>query len=330
MSNNIIDKSTILDENHLDNDEIDLLELWSAIWLGKWIIIAITALFAIASIFYTLSLPNIYQSKTLLAPEQSQKQGGLGGLSGQFGGLASLAGVSLGGGGVDKAGLAIEVIKSGKFFANFAEKYNILPDLMAASDWNLSSNTIIYNEDIYLLNNAEWVREVAPPKKRQPSMQEAKIEFDKVFSVVQSEDTGMITMSIEHYSPYVAKLWLDWLVKDINLVMKVRDKDSAERSIKYLQSQIDKTNIVEQKSLLYELIEEQSKTLMFTEVRDEYVFQTIDPPLVSEITFKPKRALIVILGVLSGGMLSILVVFIRYFARNNSTKQNSATKSHQE
>ena len=37
-------------------DEIDLFVLWKAIWAGKWIIIVITSLFIIASVFYALSL----------------------------------------------------------------------------------------------------------------------------------------------------------------------------------------------------------------------------------------------------------------------------------
>lgn len=306
----------MLQARNREDDEIDLKELWNVIWQGKWIIVAITAMFAISSVFYALSLTNIYKSEVLLAPVKNEQQGGLAGLAGQFGGLASLAGVDLGGGGVDKSSLAIEIIKSSEFFSRFLAKHGILPDLMAAISWDLASNTIIYDEDIYLPNSAEWIREVEPPKQIIPSMQEAKVEFEKIFVVDQNKETGMIIFSVEHYSPYVAKLWLDWLVEDINSVMKLRDKEEAERSIKYLQSQIVNTNIVEQKTLLYELVEEQSKTLMFTEVRDEYVFKTIDPALVAELKFKPRRTLIAVLGVLLGGMLSVLIVLIRHFKAN--------------
>jgi LPS O-antigen subunit length determinant protein (WzzB/FepE family) len=48
-------------------------------------------------------------------------------------------------------------------------------------------------------------------------------------------------------------------------------------------------------------------------VRDEYVFKTIDPAIVPEQKFKPKRALICVLGVLLGGMLSVMIVLIRHF-----------------
>jgi uncharacterized protein involved in exopolysaccharide biosynthesis len=304
------------------DDEIDLRELWNAIWAGKWIIIVVTAVFAIASVFYALSLPNIYKSEALLAPANEEQQGGLGALAGQFGGLASLAGVSLGGGKADKTALAIEILKSRAFFANFVEKHNILPDLMAAKEWDLSTNSVIYDAEIYLPTNNQWLREVKPPKQAKPSMQEAKKVFDELLSIDKDKETGMVNISVEHYSPYVAKQWVDWLIQDINLNMKNRDKQEAEKSITYLQSQIDKTTIFEHKTLLFQLIEEQTKTLMFAEVRDEYVFKTIDTALVPELMFKPKRALIVVLGVLLGGMLAVIIVLIRYFASNKTSSEN--------
>jgi uncharacterized protein involved in exopolysaccharide biosynthesis len=279
-----------------------------------------------ASVFYALSLPNIYKSEALLAPANDEQQGGMAGLAGQFGGLASLAGVSLGGGKADKTVLAIEILKSREFFAKFVEKHNILPDLMAANEWDLSTNSVIYDAEIYLPTNNQWLREVKPPKQAKPSMQEAKKVFDGLLSIGKDKETGMVSISVEHYSPYVAKQWVDWLIQDINLNMKSRDKQEAEKSITYLQSQIDKTTIFEHKTLLSQLIEEQTKTLMFAEVRDEYVFKTIDTALVPELKFKPKRALIVVLGVLLGGLLAVFIVLIRYFTSNKTSSYSRATQ----
>jgi uncharacterized protein involved in exopolysaccharide biosynthesis len=316
----------MLQAQNTPDDEIDLRDLWNVIWRGKWIIIAVTAIFAIASVFYALSLPNIYKSEALLAPAQSEQQGGLGALSGQFGGLASLAGINLGGGKSDKTALAIEILKSREFFAKFVEKHNILPDLMAVKEWDLSTNSVTYDAEIYLPTSDEWLRQVNPPKQAKPSMQEAKKVFDELLSIAKDKESGMVKISVEHYSPYVAKQWVDWLTQDINLNMKGRDKQEAEKSITYLQTQIDKTTIFEHKTLLFQLIEEQTKTLMFAEVRDEYVFKIIDTALVSELKAKPKRALIVVLGVLLGGILSVLIVLIRYFASNKTTSDDRETQ----
>ena len=302
-------------QNNIADDEIDLRELFTAIWQGKWIIIAITTLFAVASVFYAINQPNIYKSEALLAPAEEQQGGGLGALAGQFGGLASLAGVNLGGGSSNKAQLAIEVLKSRQFTSDFIKKHNILPDLMAAESWNMQTNTVVYDNEMYDAQNNKWVREVAAPFKPEPSMQEAYKEFSKIISASTDKESGMVKISIEHVSPTVAQQWVDWLIKDINQTMKQRDVLEAIKSTDFLTQQLEQTKIADIRAVLYKLVEEQTKTIMFAKVRDEYVFKTIDAALVPEEKFKPKRALICILGVLLGGVLSTIFVLIKYFAK---------------
>jgi LPS O-antigen subunit length determinant protein (WzzB/FepE family) len=127
-----------------------------------------------------------------------------------------------------------------------------------------------------------------------------------------------VTVSIEHKSPYVAKQWVDWLVTDINQVMKQRDVTEAKRSTEYLEKQIEQTNVADIRTVLYKLVEEQAKIIMFAEVRDEYIFKTVDPALVPEEKAKPKRALICVLGTLLGGMLAVFIVLVRYFVKKGN------------
>ncbi|MGE6648200.1 Wzz/FepE/Etk N-terminal domain-containing protein [Shewanella colwelliana] len=298
------------------NDEIDLRELFAVIWQGKWLIIAITAVFAIGSVIFAIMQPNIYKSEALLAPASEEQGGGLSALAGQFGGLASMAGINLGGGGgVDKTQMAIEVMKSRQFASDFIQKHQLLPDLMAAEKWNMAENAVIYDADLYDVSTNKWLREVKAPFKPEPSMQEAYKEFSKIVSVNPAKDTGMVTVSVEHFSPVIAQQWVTWLVEDINKVMKERDVAEANRSSEFLNKQIALTNVADIRSILYKLIEEQAKTIMFAEVRDEYVFKTIDPALVPEEKAKPKRALICVLGTMLGGMLGVMFVLIKYFVR---------------
>jgi uncharacterized protein involved in exopolysaccharide biosynthesis len=300
--------------NNIADDEIDLRELFAVIWQGKWLIIAITALFAVASVFYAINQPNIYKSEALLAPAEQEGGGGLSALAGQFGGLASLAGVNLGsGGGVDKTQMALEVLKSRQFTSEFIQKHNILPDLMAAKTWNRETNAVIYDDELYVAEQNKWVREVSAPFKPEPSMQEAYKEFSKIVSANKDKETGMVTIAIEHVSPYVAQQWVNWLIQDINATMKAREVLEANKSTDFLTKQLEQTKIADIRAVLYKLVEEQTKTIMFANVRDEYVFKTIDPALVPEEKFKPKRALICVLGVLLGGMLSVMIVLVRHF-----------------
>lgn len=300
------------------DDEIDLRELFSVIWQGKWLIIAITAVFAIGAVIFAIKQPNTYKSTALLAPASEEQGGGLSALAGQFGGLASMAGINLGGGGgVDKTQMAIEVMKSRQFASQFIQKHNILADLMAIEKWNMSDNTILYDDEIYDESNNKWLREVSAPFQPKPSMQEAFKEFSELVAVSSAKDTGMITVSVEHQSPAIAQQWVSWLVEDINNVMKQRDVAEAQRSSEFLNKQIALTNVADIRSILYKLIEEQAKTIMFAEVRDEYVFKTIDPALVPEEKAGPKRALICVLGAMLGGILAVMIVLIRYFLKND-------------
>ncbi|WP_193038992.1 Wzz/FepE/Etk N-terminal domain-containing protein [Pseudoalteromonas nigrifaciens] len=301
--------------NNIADDEIDLRELFAVIWQGKWLIIAITALFAVASFVYAINQPNIYKSEALLAPAEQEGSGGLAGLTGQFGGLASLAGVNLGGGSSNKAQLAIEVLKSRQFTSDFIQKHNILPDLMAAKTWDMQTNTVVYDSEMYDAQNNKWIREVEAPFKPKPSMQEAYKEFSEILNASSDKETGMVKIAIEHVSPSVAQQWVSWLIEDINKSMKERDVLEAVKSTDFLTQQLEQTKIADIRAVLYKLVEEQTKTIMFAKVRDEYVFKTIDAALVPEEKFKPKRALIAILGTMLGGMLSVMLVLVRNYMK---------------
>jgi uncharacterized protein involved in exopolysaccharide biosynthesis len=315
-NSNNLNQANMPMQNNIADDEIDLRELFTAIWQGKWIIIAITTLFAVASVFYAINQPNIYKSEALLAPAEQDQQGGFGALAGQFGGLASLAGVNLdASGGVDKTQMALEVLKSRKFTSEFIQKHNLLPDLMAVKSWNSETNTVIYKEEVYSKGENKWLREVKAPLKPEPSMQEAYKVFSQLVTANTNTENGMVTIAVEHVSPYIAKQWVSWLIQDINKTMKLRDVVEANKSTQFLMNQLENTKIADIRTVLYKLVEEQAKTIMFANVRDEYVFKTIDPAIVPEQKFKPKRALICVLGVLLGGIFSTLLVLIRHFIK---------------
>ncbi|EGR2732590.1 LPS O-antigen length regulator [Vibrio parahaemolyticus] len=297
-------------QQHSTDDEIDLRELFKALWKGKWIIIATTFVFAIGSVFYALSLPNIYKADALLAPAESSNGGGLSKMAGQLGGLAALAGVSLGGTDSSQTDLAVQVIKSRQFIESFINKHDLLVPLMAAKGWDLSSNALIIDEGVYDPKSKKWLREADGLRGAKPTAIEAFEVFKKdVLSVNLDKESGLYTISVKHYSPYIAKDWTSWLVEDINQVMRNRTISETKQNLLYLNSQLQKTSVAEMQSTFYKLIEEQTKSLMLAEVQDEFVFKVIDPAIVPEVKNSPSRAMICILGTLLGGMLSTVISF---------------------
>jgi uncharacterized protein involved in exopolysaccharide biosynthesis len=303
-------------QNPYPDDEIDLKELFSVLWSGKWLISAVTSLAAAISVVVALSLPNIYSASALLAPAESSG-GGLSGLMKQYGGLASLAGVSLPGGEEgSRAQLGMQLMRSRAFIGDFVERRDILPELMAVESWDAGSGQIVFDPESYDAASETWVRDVEPPKAPAPSAQEAHKAFSSILGVSQDKQTGYVSVSIEHQSPVVAAQWVNWLVEDVNAAVKAQDVSEAEKSIEYLKQQVANTSLADLQAMFFELIQSQTETVMLAEVRPEYVFKTIDPAVVPEEKSKPSRALICVLGTLLGGMLGVVIVLIRHYARS--------------
>ncbi|TNC80751.1 MAG: LPS O-antigen length regulator [Oleiphilus sp.] len=297
------------------DDEIDLLELWRALWHGKWIIIVFTAAFSIASVFYAMSLPNMYKSTAVLAPAESSSSG-LNQLAGQFGGLASLAGINIGGGSSNKTAEALEILQSWAFIEEFIQEQNIAPQVFAAKGWNPDTNELVYDNETFDPKTQVWTREPPEGKQAAPSSWELFEKFGEYMSVSEDKVSGFTSISIEHYSPEIAKLWVDALVKKINTKLQVRDSKEAETNVAFLKQQIEQTPLASMQSVFYDLIEEQTKTLMLAKGSAEYVFKTVSQSRVAEQKSNPKRALICIFGAMLGSLLGCIIALVRGLKRH--------------
>lgn len=297
-----------------EGEEIDLLELFQTLYLRKWLIVSLISVCAMIATGVALFLPNIYTSTAKLAPSEEQQGGGLAALAGQFGGLASLAGVSLGDGVADKATIAVEIAGSRQFLTRFVRDHNLAVPLMAVKGMNKTTSELIIDEKIYDLTEQRWVRDVPDGKSVEPTDWELFKEIKKIISITQDKKSGFVTVTVDYYSPKVAKQWVDWFVADLNNYMKDRDQIDAKRNIEYLKKQLEQTAVADMQSVFYQLIEQQTKTLMLSEVNREYVFKTLDPAVAAEEKTKPKRALIVALGGILGGILGVLIALIQQSA----------------
>ena len=307
------------------DDEIDLREFFSVLWEGKLTIALVTALSAVISVSVALYLPNKYTSEALLAPRaEGGVGGGLGQLASQYGGLASLAGINIGGlGEGGKTAIAIEMLKSREFFGEYLYDH-VLVDLLAAESWDRASDKSILDPSIYDSASLTWVRDVGPAFQIKPSVQEAHDDFvESSLSVSEDKQTGFVTVAITHYSPSVARDWVLLIANGVNDAVRARDVEEAENSIAFLNEQRQKTSLVSLTEVFAELIEQQTKTVMLAAASEEYVFQIIDPPVAPELKSEPSRALICILGVLLGGMLAVVYVLIRYYAKGNGRRLSS-------
>ena len=103
------------------------------------------------------------------------------------------------------------------------------------------------------------------------------------------KDTGFITLTMEHESPYIAQKWLSMIIYEINKIYRMEDKKKASLAISYLNKQISLTSLTEIKQALSRLIQNETQKMMLIEANEDYIFKVIDPPIVEEIKSKPKE-----------------------------------------
>ena len=290
----------------------DLFYLLALAWREKLIVVGVTFVFAVVSVFVALSIPNTYTAQAKLTPADTSEQGSLAALAGQFGGLASMAGLNLNSGGKeDKVLLALETLKSRKFSRYFIDKYDLMVDLMAVEKWDFESDRLYYDRDVYNPETQEWVREVEPPYTPEPSYWEAHKAFNKRLTAKQDEMTQLVTIAFEHESPKIAQRWVELMVSEVNELIRVADIKESEASIAYLEDKLKDTDLTTMRQVLYQLIETEQQKAMLANVRTDYVLKPIDPATVPQEKSGPNRPLICFIITLIGGILALVIVVVK-------------------
>lgn len=300
----------------VDKDNIEdpsLLDLVYLLWSRKKIIVLFTLFFSIIAIAFSLYLPNKYKVEALLVPNIEQNANGvsLGGLSS----IAAIAGANISSSST-KVDEGIEVLKSLEFFEDFMEQLDtdISLALVASRGWDLETNNLIIDSDIFDTKNNIWVRDKPPLlKKVIPSSQELHEEFLEIFAVSRDDETGFITLSIEHYSPYLIKDWMEHIILLIN--NRTREKDELEATIsnKFLLKMINEVSLPEVRETLSDLVQSQTKTIMIAKASPEYLFKVISKPVLMETKSAPNRLSIFILGLILGFLFGVFYVLIQYY-----------------
>ncbi|ATX79652.1 LPS O-antigen chain length determinant protein, WzzB/FepE family [Mariprofundus aestuarium] len=276
-------------------DEIDLLEYWRVIWGKRKQIISVAFAAAVIAAGISLLMPNYYRAEVLLAPVKAEesKSGGLSSLANSFGGLASLAGISLGGGGSVEENLA--VLKSREFLWKFFKDEKLMP-ILFESDWDADSN--------------RWVE--SDPEK-QPSLWDAYRLFTEkgLLLVLSDKDTGLVKVSVEWKDENLAAAWANLLIVRLNNHLRQQAIERSQGTLKYLKDELERTHIEDMRRTLFELIGQEQKKAMLANTQKHFAFQVLDAAAPPDEKIKPKRSLIVVLVAIVVGLLMVVVTLVR-------------------
>ncbi|MEX0734709.1 MAG: Wzz/FepE/Etk N-terminal domain-containing protein [Steroidobacteraceae bacterium] len=273
------------------DDTIDVIALWRLLWGQKVLIAIVAGVFGVAAVVLALIATPIYRAEAVVTPVADSGLGNAASrLAGQFGGLASLAGIDLGSSGV--AGQEAQaVLASRRLLEEFIRRNGLVGELL-------------------------------PPGSEQSTLWHAVQKFrDTVVSIHIDDVDGTTTVSVEWKDPAVAAKWANGLVALANELMRTKALADSKRNIEYLNKQIEATNVVEMQRVMYGLIENETKTLMLANARADYAFTVVDPAVVPEARVRPKRKLMVLTGIAIGLILGALFVFGRDTVRRHLARE---------
>jgi uncharacterized protein involved in exopolysaccharide biosynthesis len=277
-------------------DEIRLSEVIELLQRGKWISGTFVLVVTIATALLALATPKQYTAVTVLSPvsnnSNGQFGGGLSSLISQFGGLASLAGLSVSGD--TKRAESLAVLQSEALTERYIQQNQLLP-VLYDKQWDASAKR--WNE--------------TDPKKI-PTLWKANQLFKKKIRTVTSESkTGIVTLEIEWKDPAAAAKWANDLVKMTNSYLRAKAIEESERNIAYLNGEAAKTDVVQVKQAIYAILQTEINKQMLARGSDEYALKVLDPAVPPEKPSSMPRSLMVALAFLGSIALCVLVAFFR-------------------
>ena len=268
------------DEHEFDvRDSLDVVSMGRLFLRYKWLIVSGVVLGAATALVIALTAASIYRAEVTVTDARSTPMVGLSSLVNQVGGLAGLAGMSLGassGGNPDYDA----TLESRRLMEEFVKRNHLVTVLV-------------------------------PAGQRASTLWFAVKRFkESVVSVHKDVRKATTSVAMEWGDPITAAAWANGYVSLANELIRTRAIEDANRDIAYLNQQVSQTTVVDLRKVMYDLIENETKTLMLASGRPEYAFEVVDPAVPPELRDRPHRAAIVLIGAALGLFSGMVSAFI--------------------
>jgi len=296
----------------VEDDEIDLRELFATIWKHKIFIAVFVFIVTSLAIIDALDKPNEYKIDTILAPQEQSKTPNLGGL----GALASMAGVNIGGGSGITPDIAFQnVLNNYMFMKEFIKKRGIAKKLLSGE----------LQKDYVFALNYDGVYKFFNGNKKD---EQKKVDMFSMYKQIKGsfsikkDKTGLITISFMSPSRKFAYYVLTSFLEDATKFLVNRNLQDINSQIDKYQKELQRTDNIELKSELAKLISNLIKQKVYINSSKYYKVKVITDPYIPDVKdkAKPKRGLIVIVAFITSFILAIFLVFFIEFIRGEKEK----------
>jgi uncharacterized protein involved in exopolysaccharide biosynthesis len=247
------------------NEEIDLVALFGICWRYRAVILGASILGVLAALALALTATPYYRAEAVITEVQDLGMSNGAALENQLSGFAGLAGLAL----PSRASITQQdeaILDSRRLVEEFIRRNDLLSVLSRGA-------------------------------RRPPTLWLAVKQFKEgVVTVHKDARKGVTTVALEWTDPVTAAKWTNGFVALANELIRRRALDESSRNIVYLTDQLARTNDVELRKVIYNIIESETRTLMLANGRPDFAFEVVDPAVPPEVKERPHRLLIVLVG----------------------------------
>ena len=302
--------------SYIEEDEIDLRELWQTIVKGRKIIFSIVLVVVSLTFIYVLKLPNVYKSTSVLIPTES-KSGGLGGL----GGLAAMAGISIGGGGSMTPDVA---------FNSLLGNYEFMKDFVVKNKFDAYYMDTKRDANYVFALGFRGVYELFKPSSKEDKTKDLD---ERIFpltkkiqgsmSISSDKKTGLITVSFSDSDRAFPPRVINSFLHDASAYLVQNNLRIINRKLGYFQKELLQADAFELRQSISGMISKilQEKVMMKSKKYYQCDLLTEPTPAYIKDKSKPKRSLILVVSFITSIILGVFLLFFLEFIRTEKEEQ---------
>jgi uncharacterized protein involved in exopolysaccharide biosynthesis len=283
----------------IEEDEIDLRELFNTIWSNKWKIIFFSFFVTAITIFFMIKKPNSYSSSIILIPqEQSASIGGLGALAG-------FAGVDIGGGEISIFSQVSTILNDEIFLEKLITENNLLERIENPENLVFALGLDFeYENDVSELSREERVFNAIK-------------SFKEIISISEDKKSGVITFSATNEDRFFAKELVDLVLEKTTKQLREIDMKDIDSKIVFYEKELENTDNLELQKSLTKVISSLIEKRVSGNANKYYLLKKITDSKVAFIKdkTKPKRGLVIIVAFITSIILGIFIIFFMEFLR---------------
>lgn len=281
---------------------ISISYLLGLVLAGRVIVIVGAVMGLLYGIYTVHSAGPRYQATIRVSPAESDTSvGNLASAGGFFAGLAGASSVA-----VPKFTLFLSAIGSVGVAQELIRDHDMLC-VIYAGDCDLETHAWKERTGV-----KEWINKQLASLGGLPNPNGARTERDLAMYlagtvvVETNKNNSIVSLRYTHRKPELAAQYLGWVVKAANDYVRGRQRETQLRYVEYLSQSAAKTTNVEQRLAIDNLLLQEERQLMMTEVDIPYAAKILDGPLVEPVNKVLKTlAIYAIAGLLIGAAIAM-------------------------